>query len=81
MKTIKISILAIAMVFTMQIAHAQISVGVRLGTPYHRVYAPPVYGYGYYGPAYYHRPYVYGGYYGRPVHHPYYRGRVVYRRR
>jgi len=82
MKTIKISIIALVMVFAMQVANAQIRVGVNIGAPYHRVYVGGPYAYGgYYGPAYYNRPYVYGGYYARPYYHPYYRGRVVYRRR
>jgi hypothetical protein len=81
MKTIKISILALAMVFIIQLAKAQVRIGVSIGYPapyYHRVaVARP---YGYYEPTYY-RPYVYDGYYARPVYHPYYRGRFAYRRR
>jgi hypothetical protein len=80
MKAIKISILAVAMVLTMQAANAQISFGVRIGAPYHRVYVAPR-PYGYYEPAYYYHPYAYSGYYARPAYHPYYRARLVYRRR
>lgn len=73
------------MVFAVQLAKAQVRIGVGIGypAPYYRPYRHVVverpYGY-YYSPAYAH-PYVYGGYYERPVYgRPYYRGRAVYRR-
>ncbi|HEY0244939.1 MAG TPA: hypothetical protein VGC01_05200 [Mucilaginibacter sp.] len=73
MKTIKISIIALVMVFAMQIANAQVRVGVRIGAPapYHRVIVERPYGY--YHRAYYPRRVVYG-------HRRYYGGRVGYRR-
>jgi hypothetical protein len=75
MKTIKISIIALVMVFAMQIANAQVRVGVRIGTPapYHRVVVERPYGY--YHRAYYPHHVVYG----RPYHR-YYGRRVAYRR-
>jgi hypothetical protein len=68
MKTIRILTIAIVMVFTMQFAHAQVRIGVRIGAPYHRVVVARPYGY-------YHRVY-----YGRPYYHRYYYGPRVYRR-
>lgn len=81
MKTIKLTIIALILTCSFQLANAQVRVGVRIGTPppYHRVVVVrhPVYvHHGYYARPVYHRR----GYYRRPyVHRGYYGGRP-YRR-
>ncbi|WP_183565149.1 hypothetical protein [Mucilaginibacter sp. SP1R1] len=89
MKLIKFSIIAFALLFSVQFAKAQsISIGATFGNgygyPHHRVIVTG----GYPGYAYYSRPayYGYGGYYARPYYpgryygrHPYYREHRYYR--
>ncbi|MDB5010918.1 MAG: hypothetical protein JWR67_1004 [Mucilaginibacter sp.] len=76
MKIIKISVIAIALIFSIQFANAQVSFGVRIGYParYQRVIVERPYDYN--GPEYYH-PYAYHEYYERPVYRHY--GRPFYR--
>lgn len=67
MKTLKLTIVALILACTFQAAHAQVRVGLRIGTPPPRrevIVERPV-----------HRAYYRGGYYRRPmyVHHGYYR--------
>ncbi len=76
MKTLKISIIALVMVFAVTFAKAQVHVSVGFGVPvYHPYYGPVYYGPRYYNSGYYVRPAYH------PYYHPYYRGRVVYRGR
>jgi hypothetical protein len=68
MKTIKLTIVAVILACTFQAAHAQVRVGVRIGTPPPRHVVVVGRPYGYYHARYYHRPY-YRTYY----RHAYYR--------
>jgi hypothetical protein len=78
MKTIKLTILAVILACSFQVASAQVRVGVRIGTPpppRERVVVVQ-------RPAYHHRTYVYRNgrrhYYNRPYNRP--ARRVVVRR-
>jgi len=82
MKLIKFSIIALVLTFSMQLAKAQVSVGVgvHIGTPVRRVYVErpyPVYE-TYPRTVYYARPVAYRHYYRRPVYYRSY-SRPVYR--
>ena len=72
MKTIKLTIAALILACTFQVASAQVRVGVRIGTPPpHRVvvvnrpYHPVYYRHAYYGRPYYAHHYYRHGYYRR----------------
>ena len=77
MKTLKLAIATVIAACTFQAANAQISVGVRIGTPPPRrvvVVSDPYYSEPYYAPPVYHE------YYSRPVYNRVIVERAPYRR-